>query len=284
MIIHLDSSSRELHVAPAQLDSNAWASIQAFTAMCSALGITPTIPVFLHYFDVRPLPKGGWVSLTSVKDRPDFPYFPFIGQGTPRSSSLSPVNSLPAALLNAFAMRIVTKWRLVSCLPCLPTNPTSWLRGRMLDSALKPFHRKRKGQMEGERFASKKGRKEGTSSRPLPNGVFSPKFNMSDRTNFHMSSTHRALIEPLSESELTNAMVEMSIRVASLAWYLREFANRRGAEHVRAELAAEKKIFVDLQAIVWNAAEQGIQRWQQRCRVKTSGVSDGCRAVWKMEI
>ncbi|KOM40840.1 hypothetical protein LR48_Vigan04g103800 [Vigna angularis] len=65
----------ELNVASAQLTPNAWAGVQGFLAMCSTIGITPTIPVFFHYFDVRPLPKGGWVSLTSIKDRTLFrPY------------------------------------------------------------------------------------------------------------------------------------------------------------------------------------------------------------------
>ncbi|KOM37913.1 hypothetical protein LR48_Vigan03g129500 [Vigna angularis] len=57
---------RELNVAPSQLHPNAWASTQAFVVDCSALGITPTILVFLHYFNIRPLAKRGWVSLTSV--------------------------------------------------------------------------------------------------------------------------------------------------------------------------------------------------------------------------
>ncbi|KOM57440.1 hypothetical protein LR48_Vigan11g047300 [Vigna angularis] len=65
---------------------------------------------------------------------------------------------------------------------------------------------------------------------PLPSGIFSPTFSMSDRTKFHMSSSQRALIEPLSEVELTNAMLEMSTWAASLAWYLKEFADRPGVE------------------------------------------------------
>ncbi|KOM41312.1 hypothetical protein LR48_Vigan04g151000 [Vigna angularis] len=126
-------------------------------------------------------------------------------------------------------------------------------------TSAQPLVRKRKDHKEGERSASKKGRKEkegsssrfaskkgrkgkeGSSSWPLPNDIFSPEFNISDRTNFHMSSTHRSLIEGLSEPVLTNAMLEMSTRATSLAWYLREFADRRGAENIRAELLAEKK-------------------------------------------
>ncbi|KOM34849.1 hypothetical protein LR48_Vigan02g099900 [Vigna angularis] len=36
--------------------------------MCSALGITPVVSGFLHYYRIRPLAKSGWVSLTSVQD------------------------------------------------------------------------------------------------------------------------------------------------------------------------------------------------------------------------
>ncbi|KOM40111.1 hypothetical protein LR48_Vigan04g030900 [Vigna angularis] len=63
---------REANVASAQLHPNSWAAIQAFLAMCFAVGVTPTITVFFHYFEVRPLPNGGWVSLTSVRDRTFF--------------------------------------------------------------------------------------------------------------------------------------------------------------------------------------------------------------------
>ncbi|KOM31280.1 hypothetical protein LR48_Vigan01g083500 [Vigna angularis] len=98
-------------------------------------------------------------------------------------------------------------------------------------------------EASSSRSASKKARKgkEKAPSPPLPGGIFSPAFNMSDRTKFNMSSSQRALIEPLSEVELTNAMLEISTRAASLAWYLREFADRRGVDDVRAELLAEKK-------------------------------------------
>ncbi|KOM40307.1 hypothetical protein LR48_Vigan04g050500 [Vigna angularis] len=50
---------REMNVAQAQLHPNAWAVVQAFLEMCLAIGITPTIPVFFHYFYFRPPPKGG---------------------------------------------------------------------------------------------------------------------------------------------------------------------------------------------------------------------------------
>ncbi|KOM41414.1 hypothetical protein LR48_Vigan04g161200 [Vigna angularis] len=90
--------------------------------------------------------------------------------------------------------------------------------------------------------------KERVPSMPLPGGILSPAFSMSDRTKFHMSSSQRALIEPLSKLELTNAMLKMSTRVASLAWYLMEFTDRPGVEEVCAELLVEKKNSSSLQS------------------------------------
>ncbi|KOM43634.1 hypothetical protein LR48_Vigan05g123900 [Vigna angularis] len=117
------------------------------------------------------------------------------------------------------------------------------------------------------RSASKKARKDKGKEKdrervlavPLPGGVFSPDFSMSDRTKFHMSSSQRALIEPLSELELTNAMLEMSTRTSALAWYLRNFADRPGVAEVRAELDREKKnaacLQVTLEEMVLNQDE-----------------------------
>ncbi|WVZ02858.1 hypothetical protein V8G54_023664 [Vigna mungo] len=67
---------RELNVAPTQLHPNSWAAAQAFVVECMVAGVSPTVRSFLHYFDVRPSPKGGWVSLISVASRTLFkPYF-----------------------------------------------------------------------------------------------------------------------------------------------------------------------------------------------------------------
>lgn len=49
----------ELNVAPTQLHLNAWASVQVFDAVCLVAGVAPSIPAFLHFFDVRPSLKGG---------------------------------------------------------------------------------------------------------------------------------------------------------------------------------------------------------------------------------
>ncbi|KOM40431.1 hypothetical protein LR48_Vigan04g062900 [Vigna angularis] len=121
-------------------------------------------------------------------------------------------------------------------------------------ASIAPLVRKRKdpageGRKDKEgsssRSASKKSRKgkEKVPSAPLPGGIFSPAFNMSDRTKFHTSSYQRALIEPLFEGELTNAMLEMSTRAASLAWYLKEFADHdydKKIEQLEADLEKAK--------------------------------------------
>ncbi|KOM51795.1 hypothetical protein LR48_Vigan09g045400 [Vigna angularis] len=131
-------------------------------------------------------------------------------------------------------------------------------------ASVDPLARKRKdpaaeGRKEKEgsssRSASKRARKgkdkekgrERVPAVPLSGGIFSPEFSMSDRAKFHMSSSQRALIEPLSELELTNAMLEMSTRTSALAWYLKEFADRPGVAEIRAELDIEKKNSASLQ-------------------------------------
>ncbi|KAG2381216.1 histidine-containing phosphotransfer protein [Vigna angularis] len=368
---------REVNVAPTQLHPNSWAAVQAFMAMCSAVGVTPTIPVFFYYFAVRPSPSGGWVSFRSVRDRTLFrpfsdsfknfkqhyfkiivdkaglhefsdgegrPLFPFYWTRDPRRIRANSIGDLTARDLEAVRTintlpRRISARHLVECLSledcgpkafelmttpgprksnfltirkksgassstARPTSvpkvprpppagastgrvpPTDKAGGsgvKVSGSSLPPElaavqvgptsgaamtsadpTRKRKdptaeGRKDKEgsssRSASKKARKDKGKEKdrervlavPLPGGVFSPDFSMSDRTKFHMSSSQRALIEPLSELELTNAMLEMSTRTSALAWYLRNFADRPGVAEVRAELDREKKNAASLQ-------------------------------------
>ena len=56
---------RFLNVAPTQLHPNDWAYIRSFQFVCSALGITPTIPLFFSHYLTRPGKKVGWLSLIS---------------------------------------------------------------------------------------------------------------------------------------------------------------------------------------------------------------------------
>ncbi|KOM55212.1 hypothetical protein LR48_Vigan10g110400 [Vigna angularis] len=138
-------------------------------------------------------------------------------------------------------------------------GPTSGVAKTSADPTRKRKDPAAEGRKDKEgsssRSASKKARKDKGKEKdrervlavPLPGGVFSPEFSMSDRARFHMSSSQRALIEPLSELELTNAMLEMSTRTSALAWYLRNFADRPGVAEVRAELDREKKNAASLQ-------------------------------------
>ncbi|KOM28756.1 hypothetical protein LR48_Vigan583s000700 [Vigna angularis] len=356
---------REVNVAPTQLHPNSWAAVQAFLAMCLAVGVTPTIPVFFYYFEVRPSRSGGWVSFTSVRGRTLFrpfsdsfknfkqhyfkiivdkaglhefsdgegrPLFPFYWTRDPRQIRATSIGALTAPdleavrTINTLPRRISTR-HLVECLsledcgpkafelmttpgprksnffaikkksgassstarptnvpnvprpPPLggrqttvpPPNPQPELAAIQVDPlseaatvSADPLKRKRKdsaseGRRDKEgsssRSTSKKARKGKDKEKdrgkapavPLPGGIFSPAFSMSDRAKFHMSSSQRALIEPLSELELTNAMLEMSTRTSALAWYLREFADRPGVAEVRAELDIEKKNSASLQ-------------------------------------
>ncbi|KOM57372.1 hypothetical protein LR48_Vigan11g040500 [Vigna angularis] len=289
---------REMNVAPTQLHPNSCAAVQAFLAMCLAVDITPTIPVFFHYFDVRSFPKGVIIDDAGrheFHDTEGNPLFPFYGTRNLRKikaylvGTMNLVDLEVVHTINALRRRLSAR-NLVECLRhedcerkayhvCSSPYKSNFMasrkgvgansssaRERVAPIALsppiikypsskaattstQPFIRKRKGHKEGEKSASKKGHKEkegsssrsaskkackgkeASSSRPLPDRVFSSTFNMSDQTNFHMSSTHHALIESLFEAELTNTMLEMSTRAASLAWYLREFVDRRGVEH-----------------------------------------------------
>ncbi|KOM30532.1 hypothetical protein LR48_Vigan01g008600 [Vigna angularis] len=377
---------REVNVAPTQLHPNSWAVVQAFLAMCLAVGVTPTIPVFFYYFEVRPSRSGGWVSFTSVRGRTLFrpfsdsfknfkqhyfkiivdkaglhefsdgegrPLFPFYWTRDPRRIRATSIGALTAPDLEAVRTintlpRRISARHLVECLsledcgpkafelmttpgprksnffairkksgassstarptnvpnvprpPPLggrqttvritpkvgvppadktggsnikvpPPNPQPELAAVQVDPlseaatvSADPLKRKRKdpaaeGRRDKEgsssRSASKKARKGKDKEKdrgkapavPLPGGIFSPAFSMSDRAKFHMSSSQRALIEPLSELEMTNAMLEMSTRTSALAWYLREFADRPGVAEVRAELDIEKKNSASLQ-------------------------------------
>ncbi|KOM55497.1 hypothetical protein LR48_Vigan10g138900 [Vigna angularis] len=60
---------RDLNVAPSQLHPNGWAAIQAFVMICAAMEITPFVAIFLHYFNVQPLTRRRWVSLSTVHRR-----------------------------------------------------------------------------------------------------------------------------------------------------------------------------------------------------------------------
>ncbi|KOM43533.1 hypothetical protein LR48_Vigan05g113700 [Vigna angularis] len=134
---------RELNIAPSQLHPNDWASVQEFVAMCSALGTTPMVTVFLYYFNVCLLAKRGWVFLMSASanclfkpflesfknfkrhyfkviirdsDRSEFhnkaerPLFPFYCTRDPHN-----ITTWPVSIMNPVDLDIV---RIINGLPC----------------------------------------------------------------------------------------------------------------------------------------------------------------------
>jgi len=59
----------ELNVAPAQLHPNSWAFARAFAILCCGLGLTPSVDVFLHFFEAKDSGKMLWVSLNGMAGR-----------------------------------------------------------------------------------------------------------------------------------------------------------------------------------------------------------------------
>ncbi|XP_052724695.1 uncharacterized protein LOC128194072 [Vigna angularis] len=108
-----------------------------------------------------------------------------------------------------------------------PTTPIVFLEqsSKAATTSALPLERKTKAHKEGDKSSSKKNRKKGSSTRPLLGEHFSTEFNVSHKTNFHMSSLQRTLVEPLSEGKVTNATLELTTRVSMMAWYLRDFVD-----------------------------------------------------------
>ena len=59
----------DFNVAPSQLHPNSWALIRAFTILCSQLNISPTLEVFLYFFQVKHSGRKLWVSLNGAPGR-----------------------------------------------------------------------------------------------------------------------------------------------------------------------------------------------------------------------
>jgi len=59
----------EVNVAPAQLHPNSVAFVKAFAILCSSLGLTQSVDVFLYFFEVKDPGKKLWVSFNGVAGR-----------------------------------------------------------------------------------------------------------------------------------------------------------------------------------------------------------------------
>jgi len=56
----------ELNLAPTQLHPNSWAFIRAFSILLGHFGLTPSVDVFLHFFEAKNPRNHIWVSLSGV--------------------------------------------------------------------------------------------------------------------------------------------------------------------------------------------------------------------------
>lgn len=129
-----------------------------------------------------------------------------------------------------------------------------------------PTQKKRKSRKDGDRSSSKKNHREGSASTPscpLPGGVFSTDFNVGRRVDFHMGSTHRAILDGLSGSALMDAIFEMASRTALMVGYVREFGDHHGSGEVKVALLKEHEKTVALEAeleSLWKTHEEAEQR------------------------
>ena len=59
----------KLNVAPTQLHPNSWAFIRAFSLLMGYLGLSPSVDVFIHFFEAKSPGNNLWVSLSGVTGR-----------------------------------------------------------------------------------------------------------------------------------------------------------------------------------------------------------------------
>jgi len=59
----------EVNVAPAQLHPNSWAFVRAFSILCDHFGHTPSVDVFLSFFEAKSPGKKLWVNFNGVTGR-----------------------------------------------------------------------------------------------------------------------------------------------------------------------------------------------------------------------
>jgi len=59
----------EINIAPTQLHPNGWAFIRAFGVLCRFFRCTPSVDVFLHFFEEKKQGKSLWMSLSNILGR-----------------------------------------------------------------------------------------------------------------------------------------------------------------------------------------------------------------------
>ena len=59
----------EVNVAPAQLHPNSWEFVRAFSFLCNHFGHTPSVDVFLYFFEAKNPGKKLWMSFNGIAGR-----------------------------------------------------------------------------------------------------------------------------------------------------------------------------------------------------------------------
>jgi len=59
----------EVNVAPAQLHPNSWVVVWAFAILCNNFGHTPSVDVFLYFFEAKSPGRKLWMSFNGVVGR-----------------------------------------------------------------------------------------------------------------------------------------------------------------------------------------------------------------------
>jgi len=76
-----------LNVAPLQIRPNKWAFIHGFEILCKAEGLEPCVGIFLHFYGIKDVNKGTWISISVHPGKKLFPPYASIFKKEWRDSS-----------------------------------------------------------------------------------------------------------------------------------------------------------------------------------------------------
>jgi len=62
-----------LNVAPSQIRPNSWAFIRGFEIPCKSLNLEPSVGAFFHFYGIKDVNKGTWISICARAGKRLFP-------------------------------------------------------------------------------------------------------------------------------------------------------------------------------------------------------------------
>jgi len=99
----------KINVAPAQLHRNSWAFVRAFGILCNHFGHTPSVDVFLYFFEAKSLRKKLSVSFNGVVGRVLLTLFQQLYEGFKGKFFKVCCNDYDRTLLDGFPLYWVKK-------------------------------------------------------------------------------------------------------------------------------------------------------------------------------